>query len=52
MRKMGFEAERGLEQYLVRKAAASHKEIIGLETIGQQVQIFDELSAYDQEALL
>jgi uncharacterized protein YbaP (TraB family) len=52
MRKMGFEAERGLEQYLVRKAAASHKEIIGLETIDQQVQIFDELSAHDQEALL
>ena len=52
MRKIGFEAERGLEQYLVRKAAASHKEIIGLETIGQQVQIFDGLSAHDQQALL
>jgi uncharacterized protein YbaP (TraB family) len=52
MRKMGFEAERGLEQYLVRKAAASHKTIVGLETIGQQVQIFDGLSARDQEALL
>jgi uncharacterized protein len=52
MRKIGFEAERGLEQYLVRKAAANNKEIVGLETIGQQVQIFDGLSAHDQQALL
>jgi uncharacterized protein YbaP (TraB family) len=52
LRKIGFEAERGLEQYLVSKAAAAHKDIVGLETIGQQVRIFDELSAHDQEALL
>jgi uncharacterized protein YbaP (TraB family) len=52
MRRLGFEAERGLEQYLVRKAAGNHKEILGLETIGQQVEIFDALSAHDQQALL
>jgi uncharacterized protein YbaP (TraB family) len=52
MRRSGFEAERGLEQYLVRKAAGNRKEIVGLETIAQQVEIFDGLSPHDQQALL
>ncbi|HUL83771.1 MAG TPA: TraB/GumN family protein [Gammaproteobacteria bacterium] len=52
MHKMGFEAERGVEQYLVGKAAHDHKEIIGLETIEKQVGIFHALPAKDQRALL
>jgi uncharacterized protein YbaP (TraB family) len=52
MRKAGFESERGLEQYLVHKAADSHKPVVGLETIAQQVEIFDDLSEHDQQALL
>jgi hypothetical protein len=52
MQKMGFEAERGVEQYLVGKAAHDHKEIIGLETIEKQVGIFHALPAKDQRALL
>jgi len=52
MQKIGFEAERGLEQYLVGKAGHDHKEIIGLETIEKQVGIFAALPAKDQRALL
>jgi hypothetical protein len=52
MRKIGFEAERGLEQYLVGKAAHDHKPIIGLETIEKQVGLFAALSPDHQRALL
>jgi len=52
MRKIGFEAERGLEQYLVGKAARDHKEIVGLETLEKQVRIFAALPAAGQRALL
>jgi hypothetical protein len=52
MRKIGFEAERGLEQYFVGKAARDHKEIVGLETLEKQVRIFAALPAAGQRALL
>ena len=52
MQKIGFEAERGLEQYLVGKAAHDRKEIVGLETIEKQVGIFAALSPNHQRALL
>jgi len=52
MHKIGFEAERGLEQYLVAKAKNDRKEIVGLETIEKQVGIFAALPPRDQRALL
>ena len=52
MRRLGFEAERGLEQYLVGKAAHDRKEIVGLESIEQQVGIFAALPPKSQQALL
>jgi uncharacterized protein YbaP (TraB family) len=52
MRKIGFDAERGLEQYLVGKAAHDHKEIVGLETLEKQVGIFAALPPNHQRALL
>jgi hypothetical protein len=52
MQRIGFEAERGLEHYLVGKAAANHKEIVGLESLAKQIGIFADLSADDQEAML
>ena len=52
MQKIGFEAERGLEQYLVTKAKNDHKKIVGLETIDKQVGIFAALPPKDQRALL
>jgi uncharacterized protein YbaP (TraB family) len=52
MQRIGFEAQRGLEQYLTRKAAADRKDIAGLESLASQIGIFDDLSADDQEAML
>ena len=52
MRKFGFEGERGLEQYLLRKSHEAHKPIIGLETLAMQIGIFDALPSSSQQALL
>jgi uncharacterized protein len=52
MRKIGFEGERGLEQYLLRKSHEAHKPIIGLETLAFQIGIFDALPPASQQAIL
>lgn len=52
MARLGFSAERGLEQTLVRRAAADGKAIRGLESLTDQIRIFDELSLDEQQALL
>ena len=52
MSRLGYEASQGLEQYLLRRSLADEKEILGLESLGDQISIFDTLSWVDQEALL
>ena len=52
LRKFGFEGERGLEQYLLRKSHEAHKPIIGLETLAFQIGIFDALPPASQQAML
>lgn len=52
MRKIGFQPERGLEQYLVGKSRQAGKEILGLETLAMQIGIFDALPADSQQAML
>ncbi len=52
MSRLGYQASQGLEQYLLRRSLADGKEILGLETLGDQIGIFDSLSWADQEALL
>ena len=52
MVRLGFQANQGLEQYLMRRAAADRKEILGLESIEDQIGIFDSLSLEDQAELL
>jgi uncharacterized protein len=52
MRKLGFEGERGLEQYLLRKSRDAAKPIIGLETLALQLGIFADLPASSQAAML
>jgi uncharacterized protein YbaP (TraB family) len=52
LEKLGFDAEHGLEHYLLGKAKGDHKEIVGLETIGQQLGIFSALSRKSQQSLL
>jgi len=52
MSKLGYQANQGLEQYFLRRAQADGKEVLGLESLDDQIGIFDALSWEDQEALL
>jgi hypothetical protein len=52
MSRLGYKAERGLEQYLVGKARGAGKEIVGLESLQTQIGIFDQLPAGAQQAML
>jgi uncharacterized protein YbaP (TraB family) len=52
MRKFGFQAERGIEQYVLGQAQRTGKEILGLETLEFQIGIFDALPASQQQAML
>jgi len=50
--KLGYDPEHGLERYLVGKAKSDRKEIVGLETLEQQLGIFAGLPRKSQQALL
>jgi hypothetical protein len=50
--KLGFDSEHGLERYLLGKAKSDRKEIVGLETLNQQLGIFAALSRKSQQAML
>ncbi len=52
MRKIGFQAERGVEQYVLGRAQAASKEVVGLETLEFQIGLFDALPPEQQQALL
>lgn len=52
MRKIGFQAERGVEQYVLGRAQAAGTEIVGLETLEFQIGLFDALPPEQQQALL
>jgi uncharacterized protein len=52
MRKIGFQAERGVEQYVLGLAQAAGKEVAGLETVEFQIGLFDALPPEQQQAML
>jgi hypothetical protein len=52
MRKIGFQAERGVERYVLDRAQAAGTEIVGLETLEFQIGLFDALPPEQQQALL
>lgn len=52
LRNAGFDPERGLEQYLVGRARAARKAIVGLETFEMQIGLFDALPPSSQQAML
>lgn len=52
LQKLGYDAEHGLERYLLGKAKGDHKEIVGLETLEQQLGIFAALPRKSQQAML
>jgi uncharacterized protein YbaP (TraB family) len=52
MRRFGFEAERGVEQYVLGRAQRTNKEIVGLESLEFQIGIFDSQPARSQQMML
>lgn len=52
MRKLGFESERGIEQYVLGLSRGDGREILGLETIEFQIGIFDALTPELQREFL
>lgn len=52
MSRLGFHANRGLEQYFLEQVRRDGKELLGLESLESQIRVFDDLSRRDQEALL
>jgi len=52
MGRLGYRPDRGLEQYLLGKAARDGKPITGLETVATQVAVFEALGRPEQQALL
>ena len=52
MRKLGFQPDRGVEQYVLGRARKEGKEIVGLETLEFQIGLFDALPPEQQQAML
>ncbi len=50
--KLGFDPTQGVEMYFVRKAQVDNKSIHGLETMHYQLDLFDGLSASNQQRFL
>jgi len=49
---LGFDASQGVEQQLVQRAQQDHKPIQGLETLPEQLSVFDNLSSEEQAKFL
>ena len=52
MRRMGFDASQGIESHLTSKALRDNKEVLGLETERQQIEILAGLSPAAQRDML
>jgi len=52
MARLGFRADQGLEQSLLQRAARDRKPVLGLESVADQLEIFDSLPLPEQQALL
>lgn len=50
--RLGLDAEQGVEAWFTRKAVADGKEIIGLETLDQQLALFDSMPDKTQSDFL
>jgi uncharacterized protein YbaP (TraB family) len=52
LRKLGFDANSGVDHYLAGRAAKAGKPMAALETAAFQIGLMDQLSAGDQESML
>ncbi len=49
MQQMGFNPAYGIDQYFYAKATAENKEVIGLETVEYQINLFESLAQGNQD---
>jgi len=49
---LGFDPAYGIDRYLQVRAKKAHKEVLALETLGEQIDVFAGLTDRDQEALV
>ena len=52
LQKLGFAPDQGVDRHLYAKAKANGKQIEGLETVEEQLNLFDHLSSKTQELFL
>jgi hypothetical protein len=52
LNQMGFDPAKGIDRYFYAKAQAAGKRTLGLETMGYQIGLFDNLSLREQELLV
>jgi uncharacterized protein YbaP (TraB family) len=52
LRRLGFQGEQGVEQYVLGRSQRLRKEVVGLETLEFQIGIFDSLPPAQQQAML
>jgi len=50
--KAGFQPDLGLDKHYMEMAAIAHKETAGLETLSQQLKVFDQMDSKDQDLFL
>lgn len=49
---LGYQSSFGIEQYILRKAVSDGKNVIGIETMSEQIEVFDSLTETEQTAVL
>jgi uncharacterized protein YbaP (TraB family) len=52
MQKLGFDPQQGVDRYFFDKAKKANKEVVGLETMDYQINLFDKMAAGEQEQML
>ncbi|NIW25151.1 MAG: TraB/GumN family protein, partial [Gammaproteobacteria bacterium] len=52
MTRLGYRSEQGLEQHLLLRAQRDRKPVYGLESVADQIGVFDRLTSTEQEAML
>jgi len=52
LQRLGFDPQYGVDRYFFEKAIADQKEILTLETVEEQLSLFDELPLEEQDKML
>ncbi len=52
LQKLGFDPNYGIDRYFYQKAKKENRQVIGLETLEYQIDLFDRMTARAQESML